>query len=1234
MPNRKQETTITRISPTDETGAVAPAAQASRVDVRSESEPSRPAPSQPSRPAPSLPTPTFVNNAIVDHFRIMRLIGRGGMGEVYLARDTELSRKVALKLIHPELLGSEQAVERFMFEAKATARFNHPHIVTVYSVGQYLGRPYVALEYLSGDNLRQRLQEAVLSWQEAVRFGVAIAEALAEAHAHGILHRDLKPANVVIPSDGRLRVVDFGLAKQVDVPLSGPALSLKTGQLDGPETMQGVKGTPAYMAPEQWEGESSGKTDVWALGVMLYEMTTGQRPFPGDSPVSLAQAACCPEPVPRVDALSDLPKALADLIARCLEKYPLNRPSAAELAESLRRLLHEGRGTLSEVGNPFRGLLPFTEHHYRQFFGRDAEITAFVERMRERCVLPIIGPSGSGKSSFVRAGVLARLREQGRWVVLRMRPGARPFRVLANRLSEYECATEPTLAASSNSSEREPDSETPSSATPESQRELARTLEETPERLSAELRALSDVHDTHVLLFVDQLEELFTMGQSERVRRAFVKAICTAADDRLDPVRVVFTVRDDFLGRLAVGPEVRQVLRDITVLQSPEHEALKEILSAPVIAAGYRYENAELVAALVEAVKGEPAGLPLLQFAAHKLWELRDRKHKVLLRSAYERIGGVEGALAAHADGVLDGMPPAESALARHVLLRLVTAERTRKVAPREQVLEGLDSAAEQVLSRLVEARLVSVRKSRSETDEQPQALVELAHESLIERWRTLSRWLDESREQLAVLEETQQAAELWKKRGSQTEELWQGVRLGEALRALERCNTEVPPIVTRFLRAGADKQTRRLRRKRIVIAAAIAALSLVAVMLAVQNREIGFQRDRAEHREAEARQQRAEALQQGARAAFGQGNFLEARAKLRMALESDESQSARALWWQLNAQPLRWKKTLGTGVYGVAFSPDGKSIAAGCQDKAIYLLDVNTRRARVLRGSEDQVLTVTFAPNGLLASGGWDGEINLWDVEAATQRTLEGHTDGVWRLQFSPASRLLASASYDKTVRLWNVESGKQERLLQGHTGPVHDVSFSADGKLLVSGSADQTVRLWDVESGQTKRLFKGHTAPVRGVSFSPDGQQLASASNDQTVRLWDVETGSQKHLLDGHTGWVTDVDFSPDGRLIVSASNDETVRLWDVESGKPKRVFEGHTARVWGASFSPDGQQVASSGSIDKTVRLWDVKSERKRHVPSGHTGAVHGVSFSPDGQQLASASGDKTVRLWDVE
>ena len=665
---------------------------------------------------------------------------------------------------------------------------------------------------------------------------------------------------------------------------------------------------------------------------------------------------------------------------------------------------------------------------------------------------------------------------------------------------------------------------------------------------------------------------------------------------------------------------------------------MEQVLWRPLKALDYEPDDPELFAEMVEEVRDEPACLPLLQFTARLLWDRRDREQRKIRRATYEALGGVAGALARHADGVLEGLTPADVRVARTILLRLVNTDGTRRVQPVTTVLEGTDRQATQVLGQLVDARLVTVRRGTTVQDGESE--LELVHESLIRSWGRLARWIDRSREELAILDQLGQVAALWDARGRRDEELWHGEALHEAELVLEGGAAGVPPQVKAFLRAALRKDRRLQRRRRMLALVGISLLGAIALsatvfawFMADEEREMQRQKDAAELQRNLAEGQRAEAQREGAQAAFERGEMLEAKAKLRMSLETEDSPLARALWWQLGEAPLVSSRDVGAFVYQLAYSWDGSSLAVACQDHAVYLVDPHTETMRVLRGHSDQVSTVAFAPDGArLASGSWDAELRLWDVEASTSILLAGHEDRVTDAEFSPDGALLVSASNDGTIRIWNAASGADIAVLRGHSKQIYGASFLPDSRHLVTSGADQTVRIWDADTGRPLASFGGHTNGVCGLALTPDGERLVSGSLDGTVRVWDVASGTELTVMTGHTALVWDVDVSSDGRLAASASTDKTVRLWELDSGREVHRLEGHPSGVMTATFDPTGRLVASAG-LDDTVLVWDVATGRLRRRLEGHDAEVIGVAFSPDGNSIATGSFDRTVRIWDL-
>lgn len=714
----------------------------------------------------------------IDHYRVLRKLGEGGMAEVFLARDTVLGRSVAIKLLPSASITHDERA-RLVEEARATARFSHPNIVVLYGIGEHRGRPYLALEYLPGESLAEVLAKGALPAPEVIRIGLGVGRALAEAHRHDLLHCDLKPANVLIADDGRPRVLDFGLARAVQ--------GAGQGRISW-------SGTPAYMSPEQRTGEAlSPATDVWALGMIMFEALTGRLPAPTASGLLTT---------PERPEAERLPDGLADLVADCLTLAPDGRPPLRRVLDRLERYGGAGLDIDQPVG-PFVGLAPLEGRHARFFAGREGEVARLVGALETASCIAIVGHSGVGKSSFVRAGVIPRLREADSWLAIDVRPGPNPFRALAAQL----------LSTESGSSARREDAAT-----------LAQRLRDNPGLLNLRLHDLAE-GGHRVLLLVDQLEELLTHPQGRTEATDFLSAIAGATDGPDDDaVRVLVTLREDFIGRISeVGPAV---LEHLFALSAPGVEMLTRCIETPLAAVGYRLDPPHLIHRMVQDLRGSSAPLPLLQFGCARLWEERDEAARILHESAYDEMGGLQGALASHADEQLRALSPSQLRDARPLLTRLVGPDGTRRVVSYPDLTAGLTNP-DPVLAQLMDARLVASRRGDDEDDA---AAYELVHESLTRTWGQLSRWLAETREERALVNELEEAARPWHRRGERPEETWSGPVLERALTRIDALGLTLQEPAARFVAVGAARERRRKWRRRATVVGALLATSLLAL--------------------------------------------------------------------------------------------------------------------------------------------------------------------------------------------------------------------------------------------------------------------------------------------------------------------------------------------------------------------------------------------------------------------
>ncbi|MGZ3438660.1 MAG: nSTAND1 domain-containing NTPase, partial [Polyangia bacterium] len=765
-------------------------------------------------PSASWPLP-----AEFDGYRLVRSIGRGGMGEVFLAHDTLLDRAVAIKFI-AALDPTPVARARFLVEARAIARLQHPNIVAVYRAGEVHGQPYLVSEFVAGKSLDR--VGAPLDWQKVRNIGLALARGLAAAHRRDVLHRDIKPHNAIITGDGTVKLLDFGLAKLLDqqpapfqtatrvqgldpaltpaheitLPIPSDAHAPAARSIASLTDDGALVGTPSYMAPELWNGRpASPSSDVYALCVLLFYLCTGRTPHQADTLAALRAAICHEDAAPLAALVPRVDTRFAKLVDRCLCRDPARRFAVAgALQDAFERLDLDKREAATPTGNPYRGLRPFEAEHAALYFGRAAQVREVLERVAAVPVVLIAGDSGVGKSSLCRAGVLPRVERgalgDGRaWTTATLAPGRHPLAALTQALAPVLSISAETLRA--------------------------RLAEDTAGVCRELARRLGSGHG--LLLFVDQLEELITIAEASEATAA--AELVADLVDHVPALRLLATVRGDQLTRVATLPLLPDpALRGLYLLRPLAADGVREAIVGPAHALGVAFESDMLVDELVDAATETVGGLPLLQFALAELWTLRDPDELVISAAALAQLGGVSGALARHADAVIAALLPDERRAVRRLLRTLVTAGGTRERRS-ERELGADEPAARAALDALIRGRLVVAQDGEGE------AVYAIAHEALLSGWDTLRDWLASDAWTRPVRERLARAATEWQRLGRVREALWSDRQLAEIAVLHE---TELSATDLAFLRASRAA----LRRRRLLRVAAVAAAPLLVAAL------------------------------------------------------------------------------------------------------------------------------------------------------------------------------------------------------------------------------------------------------------------------------------------------------------------------------------------------------------------------------------------------------------------
>ena len=1227
---------------------------------------------------------TMVQTPEVRGYELLEKLGGGAYGDVHRAYQPLINREVAVKIIKSEFANRPNFIRRFEVEAQTIAKLEHPYIVPLYDYWREPDGAFLVMRYMRGGNLASEIaQRGAWTLDSTLHAVEQIGAALGAAHDQGIVHRDLKPANILLDQNGNLFLSDFGIARHI---IEGSDASLSNDQIF-------LTSSPYYTSPEQLRGQPvTPRSDIYTFGLLIYELLTGHKPYPDASVGTLLQHHLN-SVLPSVrEQQSTLPDSLDRVLQRATAINPDERfASVAELVQQLRDvLINGGVLTLPPLltpqieGNPYKGLRAFQESDSELFFGRTQLTNQLISNLQSSRFLTVVGPSGSGKSSVVKAGLLPALRRgdvvgSEAWFITEMVPSTHP-------LEELEAALV-RIAVDPPASLLDP--------LQKDERGLVRVLKRILPPSSD-----SNGQPSQLLLVIDQFEELFTLVEDDDRRQHFLNLILTAMHAARSQLRIVLTLRADFFDRPLQLPQLAGLVKANSVVVTPLNSAeLEEAITRPAALAGVRFEHG-LVPRIIDDVRDQPGMLPLLQYALTELYERHD--DTTIAQAAYDNLGGIKGVLGQRAEQIYVGLSPNDQALAKQTFLRLVTlgegVEDTRRrvlQSEMEQLTvnsEVMDEANGSqftihnlpftILSSFGDARLLSFDHdpiTRTPT-------VEVAHEALLREWPRLRNWLRDSRDdlrlqrRLATLTNDYQAAyqdPSFLMRGGQLLQFenWVGqtsvaltadeqhflnasIAAREAREVEEEARRqrelEQAQLLAETERQRAEEQAAsagRLRQRALLLAGALAIAGVLAVAAIIFGNRATDNANLAATREVEAQNNAAEAQTNANLAVTREAEALsaqvEAERQRTFAREQAELALARELAAQgriaLNEDPelglLLAQKSLD-----IVYTQEGETAlhsalqTSRARQTYIFPNSVNA----ILSPDEtyvaiyylaDQFFTVhDFATMEPLFSG--DGEPMHFINDTLLAVTEPPYDQMRWRVwdveqQHITDYPVAETFSFPPYLDGWLVTHGW--------------IGYDPTLSLMAYGANDDNgkVTIWDGETGDELATFQAHDSPLGRMEVSADTSLLATSDLNGLVRIWDISNIRASGSVELKTSFEAFVDSSQGGgrfrftqdKTRVYITGERTLEIWDLDdTAQPVARFLESESLIQYIDLNDD-ETLLSAINGDDVIYIVDAATGEKRLELRGHEAFPRFTGFSNDGQRFYSSSFDGTVRIWDI-